>query len=101
MNMTPEQLHDITPRELYNKIDGFDLVLREEYERARIHAFICISPYIGKNQDLSILKLWPLPWDKELKGKQQADLKERQARAREIWAKVDAGKAKEKQKTLK
>lgn len=100
MQMTVHELDEITPRSLYNKITGFERGQRQDWERARIHAFINISPYIGKEK-VSIMNLWPMPWDEDLKEPAKELQKEREARARETWKRVDEGNARRAAENIK
>ncbi|MCP5050296.1 MAG: hypothetical protein GY940_24225 [bacterium] len=75
-----------------NKIKGFDTLERQQWERARIHAHICVSPYMGKKV-IPIIKLWPLPWDKELTKPAVKDLEKQGKQAHEKWKYIDAQKA--------
>jgi len=67
--MTPEQLDDFTPRELNNKLEGFEqlhqLRSRENWERSRMLASTLLTPHTKGGKGVEPTKLWVFDWDKK------------------------------------
>jgi len=68
--MTREELIYITPREFFNRINGYQEQQNFEAERERnlitairSHAFLTLSPHFKKDARTTPQDLWPLPWD--------------------------------------
>ena len=69
LNLTPEQLDDLTPREFNNKLRGFqqlyELKSRDNWERSRLLASTLLMPHTKKGKGIAPQKLWPFDWDKK------------------------------------
>ncbi len=55
---------------------------RDEWERARTVAFICIGPYVSKNT--SVKDILHLPWDNETESERNAYIGKEEAKSRLI-----------------
>ena len=64
-----EQFCLLTPAELQGVFDAYarDARRREqaEWERLRIHAYLCVLPQVSGSKKLTPEQLLPLPWDRE------------------------------------
>ena len=69
-------------------IRGHEADKRDDWERTRINAFLCSSPYLKKGT--SIQSLWPLPWDEGYEAKEldPDQLKKDTLKAKERFAKL-------------
>jgi hypothetical protein len=69
LNLTPEQLDDLTPREFNNKLRGFqelyELKSHDNWERSRLLASTLLMPHTKKGKGIEPQKLWPFHWDKK------------------------------------
>ena len=69
LNLTPDQLDDFTPRELENKLVGFEgLEERRDrglWEKLRLLASTLLTPHTKKGKGIRPEKLWPFKWDKK------------------------------------
>jgi len=76
MNMTEDELYDITPRAFSNKAEGYNRkVERERKAEMELHResiITFLSPHLDKRyRNKSPKQLYPLPWDVEVKPKNQ------------------------------
>ncbi|WP_422858771.1 hypothetical protein ACOKFD_15635 [Flagellimonas sp. S174] len=92
MMMGENELYEMRPRTLFNKINGFMFQENQKWERMRIHAHIGIMPYMDKKKPISPRELLKFPWDGELTKLSKEDKKRKHEEANKIWAKIDAQK---------
>jgi hypothetical protein len=66
MGYTVAYFYSLTPREFFNAYEGYRRKDREVWERFRAQYYATIAPHWDKqkNGEISIQKVWPLPWDK-------------------------------------
>ena len=62
-----DQLFCLNRRELKALIKGHEIDQRDLIEGLRIHALIGLQPHLKKGTHLSPSKIWPLPWDEQVK----------------------------------
>ena len=90
MNMTEDELFDITPRAFANKAEGFnkarDFSFKKEMELHREVIISTIRPHLAKShRNKSVKELYPLDWDN--KAKETKQTKENPV---DFWKRIDA-----------
>ena len=67
--MTWHEFYDATPREFFNRLEGFqeaeEMRQRSAWEQARMISYYAIAPHLQKGRDNRMEKILPLPWDRE------------------------------------
>lgn len=89
MGMTEQELWEITPRSLFNKLRGFRKLERDAWERMRIQTFHLLAPYLPKDDTLMPWDIIPLPWDKGLNTLAKVDAKKAAEERENLWNKFD------------
>lgn len=69
LNLSPNELDELTPREYSNKLVGFEKLEnkrdRDLWEKFRLLATTLISPHTKKGRNLKPEQLWPFDWDRK------------------------------------
>lgn len=92
MQMTETELHQITPRSLFNKMHGFRANERMAWERMRLQTWWLLRPHVGEGQDITLQMIVPLAGDDDAIQTQKERAKEIRERSKALWAKIDEGK---------
>lgn len=92
MQMTEAELHQITPRSLFNKLHGFRANEMMAWERMRIQTWWLLRPHDSENSLPAPQQLFPLPGDVDVIQTQKERAKEVRERSKALWAKIDEGK---------
>jgi hypothetical protein len=62
-----EQLFCLNRKELKALIKGHEIDQKDIIEAMRVQALIGLQPHLKKGANISLEKIWPLPWDKTIK----------------------------------
>lgn len=62
-----EQLFCLSRKELKALIKGHEIDQKDMIESLRVHAMIGLQPHLKKGTNLSPRKIWPLPWEQNIK----------------------------------
>lgn len=96
MGMTEQELWEISPRSLFNKLRGFRKLERDRWDMMRIECWLLLMPYMPKENPPSAQELLPMPWDDEIMHKARVDAKKLAEGRKAFWEKFD----KENNKTV-
>jgi hypothetical protein len=88
MGMAVQELNNILPCTLFNKIRGYENRQRQEWERTRVHAYISIMPYVPQNENLTPQDIMPFPWDGEEVKRVKVDADQLAKERAERWARL-------------
>lgn len=69
LNLSPEQLDNLTPRELSNKLAGFEKLeekrSQDDWYKFRMLASTLLAPHTKNGRGIKPEKLWPFHWEKK------------------------------------
>jgi hypothetical protein len=78
-----------TRKEIDAIVRGHEVDLKDSWERERYSTYLQLLPNIKKGTNLSPMKLWALPWDKEEQvGLSPEKIKDQIERSKEIYRKL-------------
>lgn len=67
------QLFALSRKEIKALIRGHEIDQKDLVESMRVHAMIGLQPHLKKGTNLSPRKIWPLPWEQNIKPFQSTD----------------------------
>lgn len=98
MGMGYRELYEISPRSLFNKIEGHRWAQRADWERTRLQCYYSFAPIDPEDPEkkrmLPLLQFMPLPWDDEADiedawEKTKAHAQQVREESEKRWAKID------------
>jgi hypothetical protein len=90
LGMSVLELHQILPRQLFNKINGYRKLEQDNWERTRVQTFLLLSVNFKQGSTITPQEIMPFPWDDEVIKTAKNDAKTRRENASKIWAEIDA-----------
>ncbi len=90
MAMTEIELYTISPRSLFNKINGYRKREQDNWERTRMQTYLLLLPSVKDGAKLTPQSIMPFPWDVNQANKASVSVDKVRKRSSEMWAKIDA-----------
>lgn len=90
--MTVQQLDQITPRSLFNKLQGFRAGQQMDWERTRIQTYLMLTPHMKEGTGITPQSLMPMPWDDAIEELQRTTAKEIREKSKALWDRIDEDK---------
>lgn len=82
MKMTSAEFWEITPREFFNKLEGWksmqEIKEQNEWDRCRWSTAYLLSPHSKKGRSIKPTDLIKLPWDEERRKKENKKIPTRE-----------------------
>lgn len=90
MQMAYEDLNRTPFRALMNKMKGFRLRERDQWEIMRIQTVTLLNSMVDEKDRQQPFEMMPYPWDPEIVKKKTDIIETKKKNAADIWAKIDA-----------
>lgn len=89
-----QELFCLSRNEIKSLVEGHESDIKDFVEVIRLHASLTINPHVRKEDKSKIepKRLWPLPWDKEVKNTETKTLEQRISKVKKLAEIYRAGK---------